>query len=293
MRLLVTGAGGRLGSRLAEAAAPAYQVYLHYHHLSDRGISPDTQAGDLSDTEHVHELAGTISPEIIINCAALADVDRCENEPEHSLSANVSAVKNLLERFPRAKFVQISTDYVFSGDDSYAASPPRPHDPTGPINIYGQHKLEAEHATLAASADNLVVRVNSLYDYAGKRNIFLNLVTDLAAGNKVTGLADQISNPIAAFSAAELILELIEKDAAGVYHVGGRDFVSRYEFACRVADVFGFDKGFVSSATMEDFPRPAKRPRYAGLDCTATEKFLHKAMPSLSDDLTRIKASWR
>lgn len=293
MRLLITGAGGHLGSKLAQAVPSAYRAYLHYHYPPDKRVLPETYAGNLSDSEYVRELAEQISPDIIINCAALADVDRCEKEPDFSHLTNVAAVKNLLEAFPRAKFVQISTDYVFSGDKSYASSPPKPHDPAGPVNIYGNHKLEAEQMALAASKNNLVVRVNSLYDYAGKRNIFLNLLSDLAAGRKATGLTDQISNPIASFSASELISELIAKDAVGIYHVGGRDFVSRYEFACRIAEVFGYDESLISPAAMEEFPRPAKRPRYAGLDCGETEKFLHKRMPSLSDDLTRIKTMWQ
>jgi dTDP-4-dehydrorhamnose reductase len=291
--VLLTGAGGLLGTRLAKSIAGKYQVFLHHHHLPHEENTGATFAGDLSDLQHVNTLAAEITPDIIINCAALADVDRCETESEISHDINVKAVDHLLSRFPAAKFVHISTDYVFDGGNRQGLAAPKPNDPTHPINVYGQHKLNAERATLAASKNNLVVRVNTLYDHINKRNYFRFAYDKMSAGENIYGLIDQISNPISAFAAAHLIIRLIEKDAAGIFHLGGREFVSRYDFARRIASFFDFNSDLITSATLETFPRPANRPRNAGLDCRITEQFLQSTMPKLDDEFSCIAKELR
>jgi len=290
--VLLTGAGGLLGGRLAEALG-AYQVAAHHHHQPIGGVSPAVYCGDLSDPTHVASLAGLIAPDVIINCAALADVDRCETDKELSLAVNVTLVANLARLFPNARLVQISTDYVFSDDENRSEAAPRPHDRPDPINVYGRHKLEAEYLTLAASSKNLVVRVNSLFDHRGRKNIFSHAYDSLRKGETIYGLVDQISNPIAAIDAARLIAGLIEGGAMGIFHVGGRDTVSRHEFTLCIADYFGFDRGLIELLRSEERPRPAARPTRAGLDCTLTERFLKTPMPGLQDGFACIARELR
>jgi len=290
--ILLTGAGGLFGGRLAEALG-AYQLAAHFHHQPIGGVSAAVYCGDLSDPTHVASLEGLIAPDVIINCAALADVDRCEAEKELSLAVNVTLVANLARLFPKARLVQISTDYVFSDDEVRGGAAPRPHDLPVPINVYGRHKLEAEYLTLAASSKNLVVRVNSLFDHRGRKNIFSHAYDSLRKGETIYGLVDQISNPIAAIDAAQLIVRLIENEGVGIFHVGGRDTVSRHEFTLCIADYFGFDRGLIVPLRSEERPRPAARPKRAGLDCTLTERFLESPMPGLQDGFGRIARELR
>lgn len=277
-----------MGGRLAQVTSD-FRVHLHYHHPSDTEAA-GAFTGDLTDPEHFEMLIDKLDPDIIINCAALADVDRCETDPDLSQSINVKAVSNLLGSFPHAKFVQISTDYVFGDDEKRGSSPPKPDDQPSPMNIYGRHKLDAERTTLTASPDNLVIRVNTVYDHVDKRNFFRFVFDSLAAGKNIYGLTDLISNPISAFSAAKLIVRLIEREATGIFHLGGSDFVSRYEFACRIAAFFNFDSGLIEASTMNTLHRPASRLRYAGLECRATEEFLQLSMPNLIDEFVCLKA---
>lgn len=289
IKILLTGAGGLFGTRLAEAATRDFIPYRHYHHSPETGAGPDEFVGDLIDPMHVEQLSKKIDPDIIINSAALADVDRCETESDLSRQANLFLVKHLLKSFPRAKLVQISTDYVFSDDAERGDALPLPDDSTNPINIYGRHKLEAERLVSAASPHHLIVRVNSLYDCRGRTNIFSHIYESLTAGETAYGFTDQVSNPVAAPTAADITVDLLRKNAEGIFHVGGRDIVSRYDFAIMIADNFGLDKKLVLPSASARRTRPALRPIRAGLDCSLTEAFLDKPMPTIREDLARLK----
>jgi len=286
--MLITGAGGLLGARMITAARD-YRVFAHFHNPPAGNSKDDIFVGDLGDENHVMKLAEDIGPDIIINCAALANVDICETKPQLSYVANVTAVVNLIGAFPNAKLVQISTDYVFGDSPDRGSNPPKPDDPTGPMNIYGQHKLEAEKAALSASSNNLVVRVNTLIDHTHQRNIFRFVYDNLKTGKQIVGAADQVSNPISTFGAASLTLELIERKASGIFHLGGQRFISRYELACLIAQIFDLDQSLIKKVTTDTMPRPAVRPRWAGLDCRNTEKLLKVSMPEPGEELSRIK----
>ncbi len=266
-----------------------YDIIRHYHHPPDRHDRPDRVIADLSDKSQVKSLAEKINPDIIINCAALADVDRCETEPETSYRINVTAVENLILSFPRSRMVQISTDYVFGDDPERGSTPPTRDHATHPVNVYGQHKLEAERIVMKASPDNLVVRVNTLLDYTSRRNFLYFVYDSLKNGHEIAAVTDQVSNPITALSAAELTYRLLAQKASGIYHLGGEEFLSRYDLARRIARFFDLDDTLIEAVISDSLPRPAMRPRYAGLDCAATEKILNISMPELRHDLARIK----
>jgi len=202
---LVTGAGGLLGRRVVQIAAESgFTVWEHYHNRPESNSKKEILFGDLGDEHHVEYLSREISPKFIINCAALADVDLCEQKVELSHKINVDAVRWLTRFFPSAKLIHISTDYVFPGRKKY----PKPEDPPEPINVYGRHKLEGEGIVLAASAENLVIRAVLMFDHIAKRNFFHFIYQALQEGNKIEGITDQYSNPISALTAAETIVEL-------------------------------------------------------------------------------------
>jgi dTDP-4-dehydrorhamnose reductase len=274
---------------LARLIETTCRPILHYHHPPEGKSLENIYHGDLNDAAHVKYLSGIIDPNFIVNSAALADVDRCETEPELSEAINVVAVENLLRYLPKARFVQISTDYVFGDDEKRGPTLPKPEDEPRPVNIYGRHKLEAEQAVMSASPDNLVVRVNTLFDHTVERNFFRFVYDSLKAGKKVSGVSDQYSNPISASGAAFLILQLIEKEATGIFHLGGREVVSRYEFVRRIAEFFGLDQNLIEAATAEEISRPARRLKFSGLECGATEEFLELSMPDLNSEFGQLK----
>jgi dTDP-4-dehydrorhamnose reductase len=275
--------------RLASSADRYFKTFLHYHHPPESSEGNEVFSGDLSDPEQVRQMTDRIDPDIIINSAALADVNCCENNIELSYSINVIAVENIIKFYPRAKLIQISTDYVFSDDEDRGTAPPKPDHQPRPINIYGKHKLEAEEATLAASPNNLVVRVNTLFDHTVRRNFFRFVYDNLTAGEKIRAVSDQISNPIGAPGCARLMIQLVSKNAAGIFHLGGREFISRYDLARKIARFFNLDESLIEPVTTEHLPHRIPRPVHAGLECLDTEKFLQLSMPDPEQDLALIR----
>ncbi len=282
--ILITGAGGLLGGRLVKRFGDSNNVVGHFHNKPKDKNSIREVVGDLGEIEHTKILASDIKPDIIINCAALADVDRCEFEPELSRHVNIKAVRLLLKYFPDAKFVHVSTDYAFDTDHVGC-----PGDERNPVNTYGQHKVEGEKLVESSSDKNLIARVNTLFDFGTRRNYFSFILEKLRAGETIKGIEDQTSNPISTITAAQIIFELVSRNAKGIFHVGGGEFVSRYEFAVRVADYFGFDSSLVEPVGSDSFEHRAKRPRIAGLDCNKTEAFLGRKMPSLEEEFALYK----
>jgi len=288
-QILITGAGGLLGTALCEYYHGRYAdeqntIIGHYHRPPNSAMPWSTAQGDLGEKSHIVDLAGRFSPDIIINAAALADVDRCQTEPELSHRINVDAVTYLLDTFPGAFFIHISTDYVFGN----GARPGTATDPTAPMNIYGEHKVSAEKATLAASERNLVIRTNTMFDRRGRRSFFRFVYDSLREKKRIRCISDQSSNPLSTRSAAELIDDLMTRKASGIYHIGGNEFVSRLEFARRIATYFDLDNSLIDAITTASLSRPAPRPSIAGLDCRTTEIFLDRAMPALEDEFARI-----
>ena len=282
--VLITGAGGLLGERLSQGALKqGYRVWRHFHRQPSE-IIKNSAFGDIGDKEHLNNLAARVKPEIIINCAALADVDRCEQEPDQSKKTNVDAVALLDDFFPDTKLVHISTDYVFPGKKAQ----PRPDDPTEPINIYGHHKLEAEKIILSSSRQNLVIRAILMFDNVDKRNFFRFVLHTLREGKPIEGIADQYTNPQSAPGAAQMILDLIEAEATGIWHIGGADYINRFELSCRIADFLKLDRNLIKPITSDQVIRKAARPKMAGLDISETEKFLGYTASHLEEELARI-----
>lgn len=285
-KVLITGSGGLLGTRLVSVLGGQYRLWQHFHRPPNDGLSTWRLAGDLTEEKQVADLAERIDPQVIVNSAALADVDRCETNPEESRKINVGAVDLLIRYFPRAKFVQISTDYVFSG---MGDRPPLPGDPTAPINTYGRDKLAAEEVVALASPENLIIRVNSVYDHIGRFNMFRYVYENLVKRQAVKALTDQYANPIAALSCARIIADLVAAGASGIYHVGGGDYLTRYDYALRLSRFFEFAPELVFPVTSDTYHRAALRPRRAGLDCRHTEDRINTAMPGLDDDFCHIQ----
>lgn len=283
--ILVTGAGGLLGRRVTQVAVRhGIQIWEHHHNRPESAPSNEIYIGDLGDVQHVEQLSREINPTIIINCAALANVDLCEKNVELSHKSNVDAIRWLTRYFPSARMAQISTDYVFPGNRKC----PKPDDPTEPINIYGQHKLDGERIVLTASDKNLVIRAVLMFDKVAKRNFFSYIYNALQEGKRIEGITDQYTNPISALTAAETIIDIIVGKATGLWHIGGADYVNRFEFARRIADFFNLDAKLIEPIVSDKVVRPAARPRLAGLDVSETETFLARPAPDLAQELIRI-----
>jgi dTDP-4-dehydrorhamnose reductase len=251
---------------------------------------------DLTDAAQVRRVMEVLRPEIIINCGAFTQVDRCESEEELATRVNGEGPGYLaaVARDLGATLVHISTDYVFPGD---ATLPYLEGDATGPASAYGRSKLKGEQAILDSGLEKyFIVRTSWLYGPWGQN--FVETVLRLAAEREELRIvADQIGCPTYTGDLAEAIFRLLalEDDQAanglyGIYHFADEGQCSWYEFACEIVRL-ARQKGLpvkarrIEPIKTEQFPLPAKRPAYSVFDTEKYKKAVAASIPSWQKSL--------
>jgi dTDP-4-dehydrorhamnose reductase len=258
-RIVITGAGGQVGSFLAVRAAEAGHDVL----------ALSSAQCDITDPAAVG--AVDLRPgDVLVNCAAYTAVDAAESDAERAYAVNAAGPGHLGAACARAgaRLIHISTDYVFDGDFGDAA--PRPYEPgeaTRPLSVYGRTKLDGENAVLAASPEALVVRTAWVYTGAAGGSDFVAVMRDKAAGSgAVEVVDDQVGSPTYVGDLADALLALARAwPAARVLHAANSGAASRFEQARAVFTALGADPQRVAPVSSAARPRPAARPAYSAL----------------------------
>ncbi|NMP21351.1 SDR family oxidoreductase [Sulfobacillus harzensis] len=260
MKHLVIGASGQVGHALIKALTEAGHAvggtYLSHP-------QPGMVMLNMTDRDAVEAAFANEAPDAVWIPGAMPDVDRCEREPEFSYQVNVEGPKNVMAVARRANIplVYFSTDYVFDGFDG----PYRENDAVHPLQVYGQHKVEAEQALLAYG-QTLVVRPAWIYsDEPNPRNFVYRVLSDLKAGKPIKSAADQINTPTPAGPLARHALQALLDGHRGVLHLAGPERLTRLAFVERIAQMAGFPTRTIESISVADLPLPAKRPLNGGL----------------------------
>jgi dTDP-4-dehydrorhamnose reductase len=289
LKLLVTGASGLFGSKLAEtASAKGVQVYSGYN--KDQSSLGVPVFFDVSNKSQVDQAFAAVKPTVVVHAASLTDVDKCEVNRELAWKINVEGARNVAEASVRAGafLVYISTDYVFSGEQGCY----KETDPTGPVNYYGFTKLKAEETVQQIAPDSCVARASVIYGArpaAGKINFALWLLNKLKAGERLRVLTDQWNSPTLNTSLADMVLDVVEQRLGGVFHLCGASRVSRYSFALSLAETFCLDASLIEPAVASSFSWPAKRPVDSSLDVSKAKRLLHTAPLELDSALAALK----
>jgi dTDP-4-dehydrorhamnose reductase len=265
-RILLTGSNGLLGQKLVEILArcnrynlmlTSKQEHSVFHELDLPYIQLDT-----TNKQEVLKVMDEFEPDVIVNAAAMTNVDQCERERGLAWRVNVGSVENLAHaaKLVGAHVVHISTDYVFDGKNGPYDELARPN----PISYYGRTKLASENILRTREIPHTIARTMLLYgvgEYV-KLNFALWLVKNLGENKPVRITNDQIGNPTLADDLAFAILNIIELERSGLYHVSGSELISRYDFAIALARVFEFDTDLITPVTTaalkQDAPRPLK-----------------------------------
>lgn len=292
-KILITGANGLLGQALVEIFAGHFQVTA----TSREGRAAVPAAGvahrslDIRDARACKSMIRELQPDAIINAAAYTNVDGCELEKSLCWEVNVKGVENLAQAARRnmALLVQLSTDYIFDGTNG----PYGEDDPPHPLGYYGKSKLAAENVVRMTGIPYAIIRTNVIYGTgsAVKNNFFLWIYHSLKAGKTINVVTDQFNNPILAQELAEGIRLLVDKSQYGVYHLAGKAYLSRYEFAVQVADVFGFPREQVRPVTTAELGQTAPRPMRGGLKIDLAMRELGFAPAPLQAVLTSLKSN--
>ncbi|RCX29135.1 dTDP-4-dehydrorhamnose reductase [Bacillus sp. AG236] len=246
-RVLITGANGQLGKELVELFnEKGFEVY---------GFGRDKM--DITNQAQVEEIIGGVKPNIVLHSAAHTQVDLAESEPEQAFSINAYGTRNVAvaAEAAGAKLVYVSTDYVFDGTND---EPYNEFSPTSPLGVYGKSKLAGEQFVRDLHSKFFIVRTSWVYGKHGAN--FVKTMLKLGEERKeLSVVADQIGCPTYTLDLAHAILELVDTQKYGVYHVSNSGSCSWYEFAKEIFEISEM-KVQVSPCTTADFPRPAARP---------------------------------
>jgi dTDP-4-dehydrorhamnose reductase len=268
-RILVTGANGLLGQHLAQifSQVAKYELLFTSHQstffFNHQPLLDYTQL-DITSKSDVKSLAVSFHPDIIINAAAMTNVDACESKRELAWKINVHGVENLVDvaRIINAKIIHVSTDYVFDGLRGPYVEDDRPN----PINYYGKTKLASENVLRTRDVHFAIARTIVLYGTGKnvKRNFALWVIDSLSNGKQIQASTDQVSSPTNVHDLAYGILRIVEQEAEGVYHVSGAQHLSRNEFANKIAEVYELDPHLVIPVKSEELHQAARRPLRTG-----------------------------
>jgi len=294
MRVLLTGASSSPGFKtLIALVSRGFSVVATYntHPISFEHPNASIVRLDLTEFDRVAQLFSEARPDAVIHMAALGNVDQCEEDKQLAWRVNVEATRFLAKLCARSgvPMIYLSTDYVFDGERGMY----REDDVPNPINFYGLTKLVAEEIVRSLVPKHAVVRTSAIYGLGmGRKNFGKFLIEALSSGQRVRALIDQWLSPTLNTLLAEAVVEILERELWGTYHVAG-ERVSRYEFAIRLAERFGFDKSLIEPARMSDFSWRARRPRDSSLDCSKARSMLRTEFHSLEHSLNVLYSEWR
>jgi len=263
MNVFIVGASGLVGNNcLRHFVARGWNVKGSYFSFPQEGLVyfNTLEPGDPKN----FDLVGW-KPEVIVHCGALTHVDYCETNVEESHTQTVVSTRNLISIAKQcgARMVYLGTDYVFDGKDGPYAEDAAVH----PLNIYGQHKLEAEQAVLSAVPNSLVLRVTNVYgDEARGKNFIARIIQQCVDGKELTLKLpyDQFANPTNAADIAAGMFLLLRDGKSGIYNMGGTDYMNRVSLALRVLKYFPEATYKLEPIDTASLKQPATRPLLGG-----------------------------
>lgn len=256
--ILVTGANGQLGSEL-RAIAPRYPQYRFL--FSSRNELP------IDDPAAMEKYFSSNRISYCINCAAYTAVDKAESDQETAFRINAGAAGNLARicRLHQAQLFHISTDYVFDGN---GAEPYKENDATAPLGVYGASKLQGERLVQENDPAAIIIRTAWVYSSFGN-NFVKTMLRLMKERDRIGVVNDQWGSPTYAADLAAAILQIIASGTAnskpGIYHYSNTGIITWYEFALAIKELTG-SNCIVDPITTDQYPTPARRPKYSVLD---------------------------
>lgn len=268
-KIMITGGDGQLGFELQRTAPVGYTLEVF-----------DVETLDICDESAVQSVVKELHPDVLINCAAYTAVDKAEEEMAAAYAVNEKGAGNLAVacRLTDTRMIQISTDFVFSGN---ASAPYKADDRVDPISVYGASKAAGERAVLQGSkGDALIIRTAWLYSSHGG-NFVKTMLNLMRTRDRLTVVADQVGTPTWARNLAQAIWIAAEKpELKRIYHWSDFGVASWYDFAVAIQDE-GLALGLLSEPITilpiptRDYPTPAKRPAFSVMDKSAAVRDFH------------------
>ncbi len=276
MKILITGSNGLLGQKLVyklrnKSGLSCIATARGQNRLVEQS-GYTYHALDITNEAEVKQVFGEVMPDVVINTAAMTNVDACETDRDQARLLNATSVKFQIDALQALQqqnpsyhphFIHLSTDFIFDGTHGPLDENEKPN----PLSYYAETKLEAEQLVMASSLDWAIARTVLVYgivDNMSRSNIVLWVKSNLEQGKTINVVDDQFRTPTLAEDLADGCILMAEKRAKGIYNISGKDFYSILELANTVADYYGLDKSLIKPSKSADIKQPAKRPPITG-----------------------------
>jgi len=266
-RILVIGSNGMLGQRITEFYNRSDKVELMCVSAEENSFIPEIQYKqlDILQKDQVKQVILNFFPDVIINTAAFTNVDKSETERETAWKINVGGVENiaLYSWTIDAHLIHFSTDYVFDGKNGPYTEDDKPN----PIGYYGRTKLASENSIRVSGTRYTIVRSNVLYGPSkyGRPDFVKWVVNSLQNGEKIRIVTDQIGNPTYIDDLVDAVNKIVEFKKEGIFNIGGREMISRFDFTLRIAKYFSLNEKLIVPILTKELNQPAARPLKSGL----------------------------
>ena len=282
MKFFITGGSGLLGERLATIANNDYELVLSHN----TNPTSNTVKCDITDKNEVEKTITENKPDVIIHCAAMTDVDLCEDKIDLAYKINSEGTQNITKASEKigAKIIYVSTDFVFDGKKGYYSE----EDEVNPLGIYAKSKYDGEIQVKKYSSNWAIARVSVLYGWHKKQNFTTWVINQLRNNNPINIVTDQINSPTYADNAAEAIFEIAKQDKNGIFHTSGNDRINRFDFTKKIAEAFNLNKDLINPTTSKQFVQKAPRPQDSSLNVNKVEKELGMTMETCDESLNRM-----
>jgi dTDP-4-dehydrorhamnose reductase len=260
-----------------------------YHHQSIA-----TDAFQIARVDLLNESVTTFScllkewkPDWIVHCAALADINLCEENPEfaHRMNAELPGQLAALANEYNAKFLFVSTDCIFDGKKEGHVET----DAVTPVNMYGKTKLLGEQIVLKKCSTALIARVNFYgWSMTGKRSLSEWIINNLRAQKTITGFTDVIFCSLLTNSLVNILLGMMSLNLTGIYHVVGNDKLSKFDFAVLIARQFGLDENLIVPSSVKQAKFAVERPLNMVLNNNKLQSILGAHIPTMEADIKKL-----
>ena len=291
-RILVTGASGLLGLNFCLQFAGSHSVtgVVNQHGLV-RSSFPTLQR-DLIAPGVLERLLDEVQPAVILHCAAIANLETCESQPELARQVNAQLPGDLARLCAARdiRLVHLSTDAVFDGTRGDYTEDDAPN----PLSVYARTKYKGELNVLEADPDALIVRVNFYgWSLSGSRSLAEFFFYHLRDGKQVRGFTDVHFCPLVVNDLAEILLEMVDRRLRGVYHVVSSQSISKYEFGCAIARWFDLNDRLIKPSSWTEGGLTAARSPKLTLSTARLARALGRELPDQEAGMRRFFQSYR
>lgn len=278
-KIFIVGSSGFLGSEIVKQLKKIKNIKILY-------LRRNSKFKDFTDKKNIKNILGKLTPNIVINCAAMIDVDKCEKDKKDCKKTNVDLVKNLSEYsiLKKIYLVHISTDQIYNAPGKKFSKESK----VKILNYYSKTKFIAEKYVNAA--EGLVLRVNFFGKNIKRKKGFVNWLMKMNRESKKINLFDNIYfNPLHVSTLARIIIKILYLKKYGVYNLGSLDNITKYEFAKKISQALNLKLNY-NKKKYSSHLLTAKRPLNMSMNTFKFRKTFNINLPKVEDEIIKVKS---